>query len=259
MSDEAGTVRLERRDATVFLTFDRPRARNAMTWAMYESLAALLARLDPGDGVRVAVLRGAGGTFVAGSDIAQFAAFESSDDGVAYERRLDAVIARLEAVPVPTVAVVEGFAAGAGLAIAAACDLRVCTPDAKFGVPIARTVGNCLSMANYARLVAHLGPARTTALLCTAGFMSAPEAREAGFVLEVVPPDQIDARVHELSERIASLAPITLQVSKQAIRRIVAGLGAEGEDLIRLSYGSRDFREGVAAFLAKRVPVWQGK
>jgi enoyl-CoA hydratase/carnithine racemase len=142
--------------------------------------------------------------------------------------------------------------------IAAACDLRLCTPDARFGAPIARTVGNCLSMANTARLLAHFGVARTKALLLDAGFMSAAEAMAAGFVLDIVEPDRLDQRIDELCERIASHAPITIAVTREAIRRIVnAGL-PDGDDLIRRVYESDDFREGVAAFLTKRRPRWEG-
>ena len=107
------------------------------------------------------VLRGAGGkAFVAGTDIRQFAEFKSAQDGLVYEARIDAVLDRLEAVRKPTIALVDGFAMGSGLAISAACDLRVITPAAKFGMPIARTVGNCLSMGNYARLAQALGAPR---------------------------------------------------------------------------------------------------
>jgi enoyl-CoA hydratase/carnithine racemase len=203
-------------------------------------------------------LRGTGGTFVAGTDISRFTSFESGIDGLQYERRIDSIIAAIESLPVPTIAVVEGHAAGAGLMIAAACDLRLCTPDARFGAPIARTVGNCLSMANTARLLAHFGVARTKALLLDAGFMSAAEAMAAGFVLDIVEPDRLDQRIDELCERIASHAPITIAVTREAIRRIVnAGL-PDGDDLIRRVYESDDFREGVAAFLTKRRPRWEG-
>jgi len=289
----AGSVRFERRGDIGFLTFDRPAARNALTPAMYEQLSAALEQIAaqavvgertsparPSDGpgaavervarqageskgvdarVRVLVLRGEGGTFVAGTDISSFTAFRSADDGLRYESRLDEVVAALEALPIPTVAVVERWAAGAGLLLAAACDLRVCTPGARFGAPIARTVGNCLSMANTARLLAHFGVARTRLLLLAADFIGAEEAAAAGFVLEVVPAARLDARVAELCERLASHAPITMAVSKEAIRRIAAGGLPNGDDLIRRAYGSRDFQEGVAAFLAKRPPHWEGR
>lgn len=255
---EAGQVHWERRGNAAFITFDRPSARNAITPAMYARLEELVAHAAGAPGLRVVVLRGAGGTFVAGSDIAHFTTFTSAEDGVAYERGIDRVIGALERLPVPTLAVIQGVAAGAGLLLAAACDLRICTPDARFGVPIARTVGNTLSAESTARLIAHLGPARAAALLFLAELMGADEAHRAGFILEIVPQHALDERVTELCGRIAQHAPLTLDVSKEMIRRVLAGDRVD-DDLLRRVYGSRDFREGVDAFLAKRPPRWIGE
>lgn len=254
-----GQVRFEQRGVVAFITFDRPEARNALDFTMYEQLLRAIDRLDGAAGVRVVVLRGAGGTFIAGTDIAHFTSFTTEEHGVLYEQQLEKVIARVESAAVPTIAVIEGIAAGGGLAIAGACDLRICTPDARFGAPIARTVGNCLSVANLSRLVAHLGPARTKAMLLLAEFLNADDARAAGFVLEVVLPEQLEQRVDALCAKLAAHAPITLQVTRAALRRISAAVQLEDEDLIRRTYGSRDFREGVAAFLEKRSPRWEGR
>ncbi len=151
-------IAAERRGSALWVTFNRPQARNAMTFAMYEALFERCEEADADASVRSLVLRGAGGkAFVAGTDIRQFASFESGEDGLRYEATIDRIVGRLEAVTKPTVALVDGYAMGSGLALAAACDLRVCTPAASFGLPIARTVGNCLSMENYARLAALLG------------------------------------------------------------------------------------------------------
>ena len=256
---EPGVVRFARQGSTAVITFDRPAARNAMTWSMYEQLDDILDRVRAETGLRVAVFRGAGGNFVAGTDISQFVEFRSGDDGVAYERRLESVLAKLESLPVATIAAVEGYAAGGGLALATACDLRICTPNAQFGVPIAATVGNCLSMANYARLVASLGAARTSELLFTANFMTAVDARALGFVADVVAPAELDTALGALCERVASLAPVTLQITREAIRRIVQPTATDGDDLVRRAYASRDFREGVAAFVERRAPRWEGR
>jgi enoyl-CoA hydratase/carnithine racemase len=257
MSGSDGVVRLEQRGAVATITFDRPRARNAMTWAMYEQLDQALDRVEADRDVRVVVLRGAGGHFVAGTDISQFTEFTSGDDGLAYETRLETIVAKLEQARAATIAAVEGFAVGAGLVLAAACDLRIAAPSARFGVPIARTVGNALSLINYARLVALLGASRTKAMMFTTDFISAEEARSIGFVTTLVEEPAFDSELDALSARISTYSPITIQVTKEAVRRIVTR--NDGADLVQRAYGSSDFHEGVAAFVEKRAPKWEGR
>jgi enoyl-CoA hydratase len=259
MSDQ-GAVRYRREGVVAHVVFDRPAARNAMTWTMYDQLRGACERIAADPEVRAAVFRGAGGkAFVAGTDIAQFLEFKSAQDGVDYERRMEPYFAAVEDLQVPTLAVVEGWAVGGGLAIAAACDLRIATPGARFGMPIARTIGNCLSIANYARLVAGLGEARTRKMLMLAEMVTAEEAAQAGFVAEVVDAAEIDARVGALCAQLVANAPLTLKATKEALRRLRrSGLPAD-EDLIRLCYGSEDFRSGVAAFVTKGTPRWSGR
>jgi len=255
-----GAVRYQRDGLVARITFDRPEARNAMTWTMYEQLREACDRVRADPEMRAVVFRGAGGkAFVAGTDIGQFRDFKSGEDGVNYERRVAGYLAAVETLPVPTLAVIEGWAIGGGLAIAAACDLRVATPGSRFGVPIARTLGNCLSIANYAAIVAVLGLARTKRMLLLAENLAADELAAAGFLAEIIPPADLDARVAELCNRLAGNAPITMRVTKESLRRLLhAGL-PEGEDLIRECYSSKDFRIGVDSFLEKRDPVWTGK
>jgi enoyl-CoA hydratase/carnithine racemase len=262
-SNEEGAVRLtiERagEGSIAHVTFDRPQARNAMTWAMYEQLGAICEQLRGNADVRCVVMRGAGGeAFVAGTDIEQFRAFASGEDGVAYERRIDEGIAAIEALPMPTLAVVEGWCVGGGLAIATACDIRIAAPSAKFGVPIARTLGNCLSMANIARLVAAWGKPRVQRMLIGAEIIAAPEAHACGYLAEIVEGD-LDRAAHERAARLAALAPVTQAVSKEALRRLLVHDLPDAQDLIRRAYGSDDFREGVAAFVQKRSPHWRGR
>ena len=177
-----GEVRYSRVGKIATVIFDRPAAHNAMTWQMYEQLDAACARIRAEHDVRVAVFRGAGGkAFIAGTDIAQFQQFRSAEDGLAYEEKMESYIDAVESLPVPTLAVIEGYAIGGGLAIAAACDLRIATTGSRFGVPIARTLGNCLSMRNYARLVAALGAPRAKRMLLLAENLSAEEALAGGF------------------------------------------------------------------------------
>jgi enoyl-CoA hydratase/carnithine racemase len=240
------SVDWERRGPAAWVTFNRPDAHNAMTFEMYEALLEHCERADADDDVRVLVLRGAGPkAFVAGTDIRQFTEFSSPEDGLRYEATIDRIVGRLETVRKPTIALVHGFAMGSGLALAAACDLRVCTPAARFGLPIARTVGNCLSMENYARLAALLGEARLKDIVFTARAVDAEEALAIGLATEVVA--DAEARVVELCELLASHAAVTMRVTKEALRRLRPV--PDGDDLVREAYGSEEFRARVRAFL----------
>ena len=247
----------EIRDGIGFITLNRPAARNALTFAMYERLAAIAT--DPG-GARALVITGAGEkAFAAGTDISQFQSFMTAEDAIAYESKLDRILSALETCPIPVIAAVGGACTGGGAGIAAACDLRLAAPTARFGFPIARTLGNCLSMANIARLSALIGPGRVTEMIFTARLLSAQEALTVGFVSELLPDHaSLLARAEALAHQVAGNAPLTLRVTKEAIRRLRTNLPPD-EDLIRICYTSEDFREGVAAFLGKRPPVWRGR
>jgi enoyl-CoA hydratase len=245
-----------------FLTFNRPEARNAMTWGMYDALVAACDRVDADPNLRVFVLRGAGQAFVAGTDISQFSRFTSRDDAIQYERRLDGIIDRVERVKLPTIAQVHGVAAGGGCAIALACDLRVCTPDAKFGIPVARTLGNCLSAANYARILDLIGPAKTKEMMFTGRLFDASEAARLGLVTKMAEGTSIDRVVRELAADLAGNAPLTIRATKEAVRRIQERRRLDQpaiDDLIALCYLSDDFKEGVSSFLSKRRPIFKGR
>ncbi|HEX6348893.1 MAG TPA: enoyl-CoA hydratase [Candidatus Dormibacteraeota bacterium] len=246
-----------------WVTLNRPEARNALTFAMYERVQEIAEEVDADPSVRVLVFTGAGGkAFAAGTDISQFRAFEREEDALAYEARMDRVLTALESVRVPTLAALAGACTGGGAGIAAACDLRICTPSLKFGFPIARTLGNTLSLGNFVRLTALLGMARVKDLIFTARLLDAREALAIGLVSEIVPSeDELPGRALELAQKLAAHAPLTLQTTKEALRRIRAQLTPPGggSDLVLKAYMSEDFKEGIEAFFAKRPADWKGR
>jgi enoyl-CoA hydratase len=244
------------------LTFNRPQARNALTFAMYEQMAAICESVNADRSIKAMILTGAGDkAFASGTDISQFRAFKTSQDALDYEARIDRVLGALEQVRVPTIAAIAGACTGGGAGIAACCDMRIGTAATRIGFPIARTLGNCLSMSNISRLTSLIGPARTKDLIFTARLIEAPEALALGLLNEVVPDvATLQRRADETAKLVAGHAPITLEVTKEAVRRIRRTLSRdEGEDLILRAYMSEDFREGMDAFLNKRTPNWKGK
>ena len=244
------------------LTFNRPEARNAMTWDMYQALVDVCDRVDDDSSIRVLILKGAGGkAFVAGTDIGQFAAFRDPEDGINYEHRIDEVLDRLERVTKATIAQIQGFAVGGGCGIALTCDLRIATPDSAFGIPVARTLGNCLSGATYSRLVDLLGPSLVKDMLLTGRLIPGTEALGLGMVNRLEAAGDIEAAVRDYALQIAANAPLTVRATKEMIRRIMAGRRlrpGEDRDVVTMCYSSHDFREGVEAFVAKRAPKWTG-
>jgi enoyl-CoA hydratase/carnithine racemase len=249
----------EELDGVLRVTFNRPETRNAMTWGMWDGLLAAAQRADEDPTVRALVLRGAGGeAFVAGTDISQFHEFTDGEDGVAYEAKVTKVVAALETVAKPTVAVVEGFCVGGGLVIAAACDIRLAAPGSRFGVPVARTVGNCLSMNTYSLLVHHLGPARTLSMLLTAQLMGTEEAAATGFVTPV-DDGALDTTLDRLLHRLAGNAPLSVWAAKEAVHRLRMQNLPDGDDIVRRVFASADFKAGVQSFTTKEKPRWQGR
>jgi len=252
----------EVRDGVARVTFNRPQARNALTFAMYERLAEICSSINQDRSIRALIITGAGEkAFAAGTDISQFRAFKTPQDALDYEARIDRVVGSVEECRVPVIAAISGACTGGGAGIAAACDLRIAAANARFGFPIARTLGNCLSMGNLSRLAALIGIARAKEIILTARLVEAPEAQAAGLISEVLPDhSSLMARAEELAKLFTGHAPLTMQATKEALRRLRPKLAAdEGRDLILMCYMSRDFREGMDAFLNKRAPEWRGE
>ncbi len=251
----------EQRDGILWVAFNRPQARNALTFAMYERLAELCRQMPTDRSIRAMVLSGAGGkAFAAGTDMTQFRAFETPQDALDYEQRIDEVLAAVERCPVPTIAAINGACTGGGASIAAACDIRIASDSLKFGFPIARTLGNCLAAGNLARLSELIGAGRVREIIFTARLMQAHEALQTGLVSEVLPDETaLLTRASELAEQVGSMAPLTLRATKEALRRNRAAIQVDDSDLIVSCYMSEDFRSGMEAFLAKEKPEWKGK
>ena len=262
MTDAKNDMLYEVRDGVAFLTFNRPEARNAFTFAMYERLAEVCAEVDADKSIRAMVLSGAGGkAFAAGTDISQFRAFSGPEDALQYEARIERVLDALEGCRVPTIAAIAGACTGGGAGIAGCCDLRIAAGNAKFGLPIARTLGNCLSMTNFARFADLIGSARLKDMIFTARLVEAEEAKSIGLVSEVVADyDAVVRRAEELARMVATHAPLTMLAAKRALKRLRPTIArGDGDDLVVMCYTSKDFREGMDAFLNKRAPVFRGE
>ena len=262
MTDEI-IISVDQHIATV--TLNRPEARNALTFGMYQALFDLCRQAGtPKDdrAIKAIVICGAGEkAFAAGTDIGQFTSFETLQDGHDYEAQIESVISSIETCRVPVIAALHGAVTGGGLVIAAAAHLRLASADVRIGMPIARTLGNCLAITNLRRLVALFGEARVAHMILTAELLSADQALASGFVHDVLESrDAMLARATALAQRLTTMAPLTIQSSLDGLRRLRhAAACPDDSDLIAACYTSEDFAEGVAAFLEKRKPNWSGR
>jgi enoyl-CoA hydratase/carnithine racemase len=257
---DAPELLVEQDGPVLTVTFNRARQRNAMTWEMYEGLFHACERADADDDIRVMVLRSSSDkAFIAGTDIGQFADFTSGEDGVAYEAKIARISNRLEDVDVPTVAAIRGFCVGGGLGLASVCDLRIATPSARFGLPIARTLGNCLSMNSYSILIQQVGPSVALDLLLRARLLTGEEAHASGFVAKLCDEDDLMSATEDVVQTLLGHAPISMWAAKEAVRRFRRMTIPEGDDIVARAFGSEDFRRAVAAFATKEQVAWQGR
>jgi enoyl-CoA hydratase/carnithine racemase len=254
------TILYDVKDGVGTLTINRPEARNALTFEMYDRIGEICTAPSSDGSVKALIITGAGEkAFAAGTDISLFRNFSKPEDSHEYEARMERIMTAIETCPVPTIAAISGACTGGGCSIASACDLRVAAQNAVFGFPVARTLGNCLSLANYARLVALVGAGRVMEIVLTAKLIDAETAKAAGLISEVVANHAaVMARAGEIARMVTEHAPLTIRATKEALRRLRKGR-YDDEDLIAMCYGSQDFREGLEAFLAKRKPNWQGR
>lgn len=254
-------IKFEKTGDVARITFHNPSAHNALTSQMWLDLRDAARAIAEDPAIRVAVLRGAGGkAFVSGTDISGFTKFTSGADGQAYEHTIDECMSAVDAIPVTTIAVVDGWAVGGGLNIASACDFRIATPSARFGSPIGRTLGNCLSAQSVARIGGAIGVAVAKRMVLLGEIISAQELVASGFLLRLVEPDAMEGEIESLCRRAAENAPLTTRATKATLRTMMFGNLPDVDALIEEVYGSDDFRLGVRDFLArtKAVPQWTG-
>jgi enoyl-CoA hydratase len=252
---------IERKEGIAQVKFNRPEVRNALTFEMYEVVYNLCVEANETEEIRAIAFAGVDSSaFASGTDIGLLQGIKDGKGGIEYEERIERVVGMVERCRVPTIAAIAGACTGGGAALATACDLRIGAKNMRFGYPMAKTLGNCLSLPNSARLIFLIGPGRFKELLLTARLMGAEEAYATGLVSEVVEPLDVLARAHELAVRIAENAPLTIWAAKEAVRRLREHLqSTDFNDVIEKSYQSDDFRLGVESFIKKQMPNWSGK
>jgi enoyl-CoA hydratase/carnithine racemase len=255
-ADNSQELLVTRRPGVVEVVFNRPERRNAFTSAMYAAMRELCDELRTDTSVRVLVLRGAGGrAFAAGNEISDFL----DRDAVTYEESIRELLVALFELPQVTIAAVEGACVGGGLAVATHCDLRICTPESRFGYPIARTLGNALSASIVYRCAAVFGESLTREMLLTSRLTSAERAYAVGAVMSVV--EDLDAELTTILDGLLAASGVTMRATKQQLVARATLLEAEPDSdpaLLAEVYGGPDFAEGVRAFLAKEKPAFEG-
>ena len=253
-----GDLVVRRTPGLVEVVFNRPERHNAFTSGTYAGILELCAELCDDEEARVVVFRGAGGrAFAAGNEISEFTSLDGGQDGVAYEAKVGRVLRAIAELPQVTVAAVEGICVGGGLAVATHCDLRIATPGSRFGYPIARTLGNALSAFIVYRCASVFGESLTREMLLASRLVDVDRAHAVGAVMQVVPPEEMDAELRALADGVAQASRMTITATKeQLLRHSDTYEVSPADDVERLEkvYGAADFREGVRAFLAKEKP-----
>lgn len=243
------------------LTIDRPARRNALTARMWQDLPEAVDWLVA-EKAGAILVEGAGADFSAGADISEFDRVRGDTESArAYDRLNAEAFRALRIAAVPTIAVIRGVCFGGGLGLAAACDLRIAEPGARFAVPAAR-LGLTYPVDAISDLVETLGVQAVKHLIFTAGSLDAEAALRLGFLLAVHEADRLGTEADDLAERIAANAPLTLRASKLAVRAAVSGNAADREETVRIgeeTFASADYAEGRAAFREKRQPRFTGR
>ena len=253
---------IERRGPAAWLTINRPEVRNALGLTITKRIADTLRELSADRTVRVIVLTGAGDrVFVSGADVREFKKHLATPEAaLKYDAAAEELQSALRATTQPVIARINGHAVGSGTIVAASCDFRITVAQAKFGIPVAK-FGFIAPVPDTLRLVQLIGPANTKFLMMTAQLIDAERARAIGLVDQVVEPGNLDTAVDELANTLATNAPLTLKATKQMIEKLAAPASSvmAGAKWYEEIFNSRDFKEGLDAFLTKRKPEFTGE
>lgn len=254
----------EVRGPALWLTFNRPHRLNAATPEMEDLIVRACESVAESPDIRVVVFAGATGrksAFMAGADTDTFGSVSTEADVSQVEAHSERTLTVIEDLPIPTIAVLDGAVVGQGALIASCCDVLLCGPDVKFGFPIARTVGNCLSTKNLMRLVRLVGRPYVRSMIMRARLLTGQELAAAGATLDVAEStEELWRQADRTAETIASLAPLTLRGTKETLRRDMrTETFVDNADLVNQAYLSQDSREALAAFAEKRSPRWTGR
>jgi enoyl-CoA hydratase/carnithine racemase len=253
MADEV--LKIERRQNFATITLNRPEKRNALNEALMKALGDAIGSIENDQDIRAVIVRGAGASFCSGLDLAEADRLEGGHSPVSIER----VFHRLENIPVPTIAAIQGSALAGGCELALHCDLRIAAEDARIGMTVAR-VGLLVPYDFIRKLIEIIGSANTAQILYTAEPVNAERALHMGMVHEVVPAGKLDQSALAWAEKVSSNAPLSLRTMKKSMRRsLSASNDAWHDDVLelgRIVRSSKDAKEGIRAFLEKRKPNW---
>ncbi len=255
---------IEKHDGLGYIGLNQPEKHNAISYEMWQGIAATMDDFEADDAVRVIVLAGEGGkAFSAGADISQFEKKRGSADAIeTYNAAVKLAQGKLTAVPKPTIAKISGYCIGGGLGTALCCDLRIASEDSKFGIPAAK-LGLGYSYHALRPLVDLVGPSFAKEILFTARRFSAEEACGMGLINRVLPRVELDSYIKDYTDTMAGNAPLTIKACKQIVAEIVKDSEQRDlelcQQLVDDCFGSDDYKEGRTAFMEKRKPQFRGK